>query len=69
MPKHLLTGSERLPMPGARAVGNADPAERLEVTVLVRRRAADKLRDRVGKLASGDRSMLDIEVAGAVAPG
>ncbi|HUN57749.1 MAG TPA: S53 family peptidase [Candidatus Binataceae bacterium] len=34
---HPLNGSERMPMPGARAIGAADPSERLEVTVVVRR--------------------------------
>lgn len=56
MAKHPLTGSERQPMPGARSIGKADPTERLEVTVLVRRRAGDKLQERVGKLAAGDKS-------------
>src|SRR5271157_4580175 len=56
MPGHPLTGSERQPLPGARAVGKADPAERLEVAVVVRHRAGAALRDRVTKLASGDRS-------------
>lgn len=56
MPKNPLKGSERQPMSGAQSVGKADPAERLEVTVLVRRRAGDSLQQRVKKLASGDRS-------------
>ena len=34
-----LKGSERVAMPGAHVVAPADPTERLEVTVLVRRRA------------------------------
>jgi kumamolisin len=34
---HPLNGSERMPMPGARAIGAADPNERFEVTVIVRR--------------------------------
>jgi kumamolisin len=42
-------------MRGARSVGKADPAERLEVAVIVRQGAGDALRDRVAKLASGDR--------------
>ncbi len=41
-----LTGSERVAMPGARVVAPADPTERLEVTVLVRRRAARGIRMR-----------------------
>jgi kumamolisin len=56
MAKHILAGSERQPLPGARAVGKADPAERLEVTILTRRRAGETLKARVTKLASGDTS-------------
>ena len=56
MANHRLKGSERRPLPGARAIGNADPEERLEVTVLVRRRATDALTARVNKLAAGDKS-------------
>ena len=51
MPRHQLKGSERHPMPGAKAVGKADPAERLEVSVLLRRSNADRFKERVGKLA------------------
>jgi kumamolisin len=51
MPKHPLKGSERQPLPGARAVGKADPAERLEATVLLRRGGAVALPDHVAKLA------------------
>lgn len=51
-----IRGSERTPMPGARDVGEADPLERLEVTVLLRRRHAQALRDRAAKLEHGDRS-------------
>jgi kumamolisin len=46
-----LKGSDRQPLPGARAVGRADPAERLEVTVLLRRRNAAALTERVARLA------------------
>jgi hypothetical protein len=36
---HLpLKGSERVALPGARVLGPANPTERLEVSVLVRRR-------------------------------
>ena len=56
MPRHPLAGSERQPMPGARAVGKADLAERLEVAVVVRHRGGAGLQERVAKLASGDRS-------------
>jgi kumamolisin len=56
MAKHPLLGSERKAMRGARSGGKADPAERLEVSVLLRRRAADAFKEKVKKLASGDRS-------------
>ncbi len=48
-----LKGSERVAMPGASVVAPADPTERLEVTVLVRRRAREELRGRVADLAAG----------------
>ena len=48
-----LEGSERVVMPGARVLAPANPTERLEVTVLVRRRARDELRSRAAALASG----------------
>jgi len=48
-----LKGSERVIMPGARVVAPADPTERLEVTMLVRRRARAEFRARVAELASG----------------
>jgi len=54
MPKHPLTGSERQPMRGARSIGKADPSERLEVSVLLRFRGSDQLKDRVAKLAKGE---------------
>ena len=50
MANHVLKGSERQPLKGAQSLGKADPAERLEVTVLLRHRAADALRDHVKKL-------------------
>jgi kumamolisin len=49
--RHPLKGSERQPLPGARAVGKADPAERLEVSVLLRRRNGAALKERVTKFA------------------
>jgi len=48
-----LKGSERVAMPGARVVAPADPAERLEVSLIVRHRAGDEFRGRVAELASG----------------
>jgi kumamolisin len=56
MPGNSLKGSERQPIPGAKSVGRSDPTERLEVTVLVRRQAADDLENRVKQLAQGGRS-------------
>lgn len=52
MARNPIKGSERQPMPGAKAVGKADPAERLEVSVLLRRRGADALKAKVKKLAN-----------------
>jgi hypothetical protein len=49
--RHPLKSSERQPLRGARAVGKADPAERLEVTILLRRRNGGVLTERVKKLA------------------
>jgi kumamolisin len=51
-----LKGSARAALPGSRVLAPSDPAERLEVSVLVRRRAIAALRARVATLASGDRS-------------
>jgi kumamolisin len=47
MASHILKGSEREPVKGARAVGKADPAERLEVSMLLRHRASDALHERI----------------------
>ena len=52
-----LKGSERAPLSGSRAVGPADPSERVQVSVLLRRRGRQDLQDRVRRLASGDRSV------------
>jgi kumamolisin len=52
MARHPLQGSERLPIAEATSVGKADPAERLEVSVLLRRRNADRLAERVTGLSS-----------------
>ncbi|MGH7040569.1 MAG: S53 family peptidase [Acetobacteraceae bacterium] len=56
MARHALQGSHRQPMSGARAVGKADPTERLEVSVILRHGAGKALREKVRKLASRDRS-------------
>ena len=55
MAKILLKGSERAAIPGARVVGPANPAERLEVSVLVRRRGQQALQARLAALAGGKR--------------
>jgi kumamolisin len=49
--RHALSGSERQPLPGAKAVGKADPAERLEVSILLRRRNSTVLAELVKKVA------------------
>ncbi len=51
MARYSLKGSERRPLPGARAVGEADPTERLEVSVLLRRRGGAAMTAHVEKLA------------------
>jgi kumamolisin len=54
MPMHLLAGSERHPLPGARSMGSADPRERLEVSIFLRCRSAPVLESGVKAIASGD---------------
>ncbi|HEX3844907.1 MAG TPA: protease pro-enzyme activation domain-containing protein, partial [Steroidobacteraceae bacterium] len=56
MARRALTGSERSPLPNSRTLGPADPAERLEVTVVVRPADGPGLKDRLQKLARGERS-------------
>jgi len=51
MDQRPLGGSERAPLPGAQAVGRTHPDERLEVTVVIRRRDAEGLKTRVRDLA------------------
>lgn len=48
-----LKGSERAAVQGARSIAPAEPTERLEVTILVRRRARQDLAARVAAIASG----------------
>jgi kumamolisin len=48
-----LRGSDRVAMPGARAVAPADPAEQLRVTLIVRRQNRQELQARVAALAAG----------------
>jgi kumamolisin len=54
MTEHAVAGSERAPMAGARLAGPADPRERLEVTLLLRHRAAEELNTRVQHAVQGD---------------
>ena len=51
-----LKGSNRTAVRGARQVAPTDPAERLEVSVIVRRKSAAAMRSRVAAMASGDRT-------------
>jgi kumamolisin len=48
-----LKGSERTALRGARSLKPADPTERMEVTILVRRRARQEFATRVAEMASG----------------
>ncbi len=54
MAKRPLPGSERKPLRDARAIGRTDPEQRLEVTILLRRRDAAGLRTRLADLARGE---------------
>jgi kumamolisin len=56
MASTALIGSERQEMRGAKAVGNADPAERMEVSVLLRRSNANVLKERMGKIVDREES-------------
>jgi kumamolisin len=53
MANMILKGSERAAMPGARELNPADPNERLEVSLLLRRRDPEQLRVRAANLAAG----------------
>jgi kumamolisin len=54
MTKISLSGSKRDALVDARVIGAANPTERLEVSIIVRRRAATALRKRVAALAKGN---------------
>ena len=56
MAKVTLKGSERTAVSGAHVLAPADPTERLEVSIIVRRRARQALQSRVTALGTGDRS-------------
>jgi kumamolisin len=57
MAKVTLKGSERTPVQGAKVLAPADPKERLEVSMIIRRGARPALQTRVAKLAAGNRSV------------
>jgi len=57
MAKVTLKGSERIAVQGARILAPADPKERLEVSVIVRRSARQALQTRVANLTAGNRSV------------
>src|SRR5258708_13048938 len=56
MTKVPLKGSERAAVPGARELAPAEATERMEVSVVVRRRGRGELQSRVAALAAGERS-------------
>ena len=56
MARIALKGSERLAVPGARVAGPTDAAERMRVSIIVRRGGLHDLRTRVAALSAGDRS-------------
>jgi kumamolisin len=56
MAKVPLKGSERAAVPGAVAVAPAEATERMEVSVIVRRRGSGEMQSRVAALAAGERS-------------
>jgi kumamolisin len=60
MAKRPLKGSERSPLPNSSALGPADPAERLEVTIVVRAADPQGLRTRLQEIAKlqGSRNRL-----------
>jgi kumamolisin len=55
MPTIPLKGSQRAAVSGARQLAATDPDERMEVSVIVRRRAAGAMHSAVASLARGDR--------------
>lgn len=51
-----LRGSERGLVEGARSLGKADPAERLQVTIVLKRQSSAVLMDHIARVEGGDRS-------------
>jgi kumamolisin len=56
MKRITLKGSERKAVEGARAIAPSDPKERLEVSLIVRRRARQALQTRVAALGTGSQA-------------
>jgi kumamolisin len=56
MAKVILKGSERAAVQGAQVLAPADATERLEVSMIIRRRGRKALQTRVAQLAAGDRT-------------
>ncbi|MGH8317165.1 MAG: S53 family peptidase [Steroidobacteraceae bacterium] len=56
MARRPLTGSDQSPLANSHSLGPADPAERLEVTVVVRPANRQGLQERLRKLAKGERT-------------
>ena len=57
MSKNLIKGSEHPPIRGSIEIGKADPTERLEVTLVLRRRNKNKHGEHVSNQTVGDRSI------------
>jgi kumamolisin len=56
MARHPLDGSERHPVAGARSVGDADPSERLEVSIMLRHNNANHFNERGRQMGTRDPS-------------
>src|SRR5579863_4884158 len=56
MAKVILKGSERTAAQGARILAPADPKERFEVSMIIRRSARQALQTRVAELTAGNRA-------------
>ena len=57
MARTALKGSEKTPLPGSRVVGPADPTQRVQVSMLLRRRGQREFQERVRRLTAGDASV------------
>jgi hypothetical protein len=56
MAKVPLKGSERAAVPGALELAPAEATERMEVSVIIRRRGPGEMQSRVVALAAGERA-------------